>query len=132
MTPMIDVVFLLLIFFIWTASFKVAEELMPGTFAAKRPTAGTADATPEPVPAETEVVVLQLQTQPEQVQLILNGRRIESWDEVRATFLQVLAIDSATPMVIDPELTVPYGDAIFALDLARTVGMQKVHFAVPE
>ena len=29
MTPMIDVVFLLLIFFVWTASFQVVEYLLP-------------------------------------------------------------------------------------------------------
>ena len=29
MTPMIDVVFLLLIFFVWTASFQVVEYVLP-------------------------------------------------------------------------------------------------------
>ena len=29
MTPMIDVVFLLLVFFVWTASFQIIEQVMP-------------------------------------------------------------------------------------------------------
>ena len=29
MTPMIDVVFLLLVFFVWTASFQVVENIVP-------------------------------------------------------------------------------------------------------
>ena len=29
MTPMIDVVFLLLVFFVWTASFQVVENMLP-------------------------------------------------------------------------------------------------------
>ena len=29
MTPMIDVVFLLLVFFVWTASFQIVEHVMP-------------------------------------------------------------------------------------------------------
>ena len=29
MTPMIDVVFLLLIFFVWTASFQIVEQILP-------------------------------------------------------------------------------------------------------
>ena len=31
MTPMIDVVFMLLIFFVWTASFQVAELILPSS-----------------------------------------------------------------------------------------------------
>ena len=29
MTPMIDVVFLLLVFFVWTASFQIIEQILP-------------------------------------------------------------------------------------------------------
>ena len=29
MTPMIDVVFLLLVFFVWTASFQIIEQALP-------------------------------------------------------------------------------------------------------
>ena len=29
MTPMIDVVFLLLVFFVWTASFQIIEHVLP-------------------------------------------------------------------------------------------------------
>ena len=38
MTPMIDVVFLLLVFFVWTASFQLVENRLPGAIAP--PTAG--------------------------------------------------------------------------------------------
>ena len=31
MTPMIDVVFLLLIFFVWTASFHIVEHILPSS-----------------------------------------------------------------------------------------------------
>ncbi|MEM8681721.1 MAG: biopolymer transporter ExbD [Planctomycetota bacterium] len=132
MTPMIDVVFLLLIFFIWTASFKIAEEQLPGTFASRQPTLGRAPLESESVPAESEIVVLQLQPASDGVQWVINNRVVTSWDEVSKTLSQVVEIDSATPVVIDPAPQVAYGDAIFALDLARSVGLQKVHLAAPE
>ena len=42
MTPMIDVVFLLIIFFVWTAGFQMVEHVLPSNLTA---TAGSAAAT---------------------------------------------------------------------------------------
>ena len=36
MTPMIDVVFLLLVFFVWTASFQAIEYLLPSSLSQKQ------------------------------------------------------------------------------------------------
>ena len=35
MTPMIDVVFLLLVFFVWTASFQIVEQILPSEISAQ-------------------------------------------------------------------------------------------------
>ena len=35
MTPMIDVVFLLLVFFVWTASFQIIEHVLPSKMSAQ-------------------------------------------------------------------------------------------------
>jgi biopolymer transport protein ExbD len=43
MTPMIDVVFLLLVFFLWTASFRISEQVLPSNISAVK-----TDQTPEP------------------------------------------------------------------------------------
>ena len=56
MTPMIDVIFLLLIFFVCTASFRAAEEVLP----AQMPSSGTIAADveiPEKVDVLGEIVV---------------------------------------------------------------------------
>ena len=132
MTPMIDVVFLLLIFFVWTASFQIAEELLPGTFASKQKPAGAGTSATEPTPAESEIVVIQLRTVGDHAQAIINSRPVDSWHAVQQTLAQVAAVDAQTPVVIDPESSVTYGDAIRALDLARSVGFGAVHFAAPE
>ena len=50
MTPMIDVVFLLLVFFVWTASFQVVEHLLPSSVSTPS-TAGTAQVN-DPPPEE--------------------------------------------------------------------------------
>ena len=58
MTPMIDVVFLLLVFFVWTASFQIVERLLPGSLL---PAAGTQTAQPiEPEQLDFERIVIHI------------------------------------------------------------------------
>ena len=47
LTPMIDVVFQLMIFFVWTASFEIPEQLLPTTVSLPRGTAVAVEAPPE-------------------------------------------------------------------------------------
>ncbi len=62
MTPMIDVVFLLLIFFVWTASISAVEYLLPSNLS---PAPGSAAVTEEPPPPpDFEPVVVKIDVPP--------------------------------------------------------------------
>ena len=47
MTPMVDVVFMLLIFFVWTASFRVAELSLPSSLITQEHGQGSVEVDPE-------------------------------------------------------------------------------------
>ena len=47
MPPMLDVVFLLLIFFVWTASFQIVEQVLPSSVSEQ---AGAGEPTNDPPP----------------------------------------------------------------------------------
>ncbi|GIW98073.1 MAG: hypothetical protein KatS3mg111_1406 [Pirellulaceae bacterium] len=51
MTPMIDVIFLLLVFFLATSSFRAVEKLLPSGVTEFAPVAGTASGEPPPRPS---------------------------------------------------------------------------------
>ena len=59
MTPMIDVVFLLLVFFVWTASFQIIEHVLPSKVSAQL---GTDDLTDVelPPPDDFDDVVVRI------------------------------------------------------------------------
>jgi len=129
MTPMIDVVFLLLVFFIWTASFQVVEYLLPSSVSP--PTASGA-AAEKPLDVEDfEQVVVRIQGGPQSPTFAINDRPpISELSQVKE-ILQVLAsANNQVPMIIDPDDQVPVGTVIQVFDLGRLVNFQEIQFAV--
>ena len=59
MTPMIDVVFLLLVFFVWTASFQIIEQILPSQMSAQLGAEPTEVNEPPPE-ADFENVVIRI------------------------------------------------------------------------
>jgi biopolymer transport protein ExbD len=57
MTPMIDVVFLLLVFFLWTASFRITEQVLPSHVSASPAAQPAASQAPLPEEDFDEVVI---------------------------------------------------------------------------
>jgi len=125
MTPMIDVVFLLLIFFVCTASFQIAEELLPTNLLVRGSTVEAP--TIDELPLE---------------QIVIRGHRdgtATTWqvnDGVAvpraqiAPLLQALAdIDRSLPVILDVEGGVPLGEMIEVYDTCRAVGLEKIQFA---
>lgn len=127
MTPLIDVVFQLLIFFICTASFQQAEELLPMGLAAPadRGVAAPRETLPEP-----PRVVVVMARDGELTQWKVNERPAESLSQLQAALRAVAAADPATPVTLDVGGSVPLGDMIDVYDLCRLAGLLKVEFAV--
>jgi biopolymer transport protein ExbD len=132
MTPMIDVVFQLLIFFVWTAGFQVTEYLLTGSLSSATGTLPGAPRTPPPPERDFDDLVIRLFWKQGQPAWRLNDTPLASLAEVRARLRAVAAINPAAPVILHPDRDVPLGHVIDVYDVARRVGFRKVQFATSE
>ncbi|MCA9269286.1 MAG: biopolymer transporter ExbD [Planctomycetales bacterium] len=130
MTPMIDVVFLLLVFFVWTASIAAVEHLLPSSL---RAAPGSAAASVEPPPPpDFDPVVVKIVWLGESPGWIVSGNAVRSLAQVRQTLEAVAQIKQDLPVIIDPAADVPLGAVIDVYDTARLAGFEKIQFAASE
>ena len=128
MTPMIDVVFLLLIFFIWTSSFEIPEFDLPSAIALPAP--GGIDATDQPPLAEPfDEIVIRLSRSNAQVQIEMNQQPISTMQELRNRLAEIIAIGVQPPIIIDPAAEITMNVAVEAYDAAKGAGADRVLFA---
>ena len=125
MTPMIDVVFLLLVFFVCTTDFHAVEALLPTPLKA----AGATAAPPEI--EELENVVIKLGVVDGAPRWEVNARVCRAPAELRDTLARLAAIEKRLPVVLDIDGAVPLGDAIDLYDWCRLAGFEQVRFAAP-
>jgi len=129
MTPMIDVVFLLLVFFVWTSSFEIPEFDLPSAIA--EPAAGGTEVNSEQQPP-TEVfdeIVIRL-TQPEASLLIeLNGQRVDEIAELKQRLAEIIALGVQPPVIVDPSDQITMNVAVQVYDAVRAAGADRVLFA---
>ncbi|MGB7344687.1 MAG: biopolymer transporter ExbD [Pirellulaceae bacterium] len=129
MTPMIDVVFLLLVFFVWTSSFETPEFDLPSSLA-ETPAGGTQEneSTDQPVEAFDEIVVKLLQVDASTT-IQLNGKVVENVAALKSQLAEIIALGVQPPIIIDPADQVTMDRAIEAYDAARDAGADRVLFA---
>ncbi len=130
MTPMIDVVFMLLIFFVWTASFQIVEQILPSSLLTSSQGQGQTEIDPEM--EDLERVVVQLLWNAGRPSWRINETPVSSLSEVRSRLAAVARINTALPVLVDAAEEIPLGYVIDVYDLARQAGFQKVQFAVNE
>jgi len=130
MTPMIDVVFLLLIFFVWTASFQIVEHLLPSRLIAVGGEGPPTDLKPDMEDFD-QVVVRLLWDRGEPIWLVNDTPRA-SLQEVGKTLETLAEIKTDIPVILDPAAEVPLGHVIDVYDLSRQVGFRKIQFAASE
>ena len=135
MTPMIDVVFLLLVFFVWTASFKVVEYILPTTMSAQLGAESEQVTETPPELLDFEQVVVRLE--PAQgsagaggAQVFLNDQPLVSLAELGSRLATIFAVSSEAPVIVYPDPQVRMDAIIEVYDLARSTGFEKVNFAV--
>lgn len=147
MTPMIDVVFLLLIFFVCTASFQIAEQFLPNSMFLESPKGqGQQDIQPETEDLPKKIVLKIHWTggKPKWESIVLwknvstgvaqGGKSLLSLTEVREELSRYLALDLDLPLIVDPASNVPYGTAIQTYDACHGVGFpeKNIHFAAED
>ena len=126
MTPMIDVVFLLLVFFVWTASFQAVEYLMPSRLS--NMTGGTSETEVSPELLDLEQVVVRLVNDNGQLSWLVNDEPLSDLQQVETRLSQVAAIRNDLPVIVDPDPVVSIGDVIDVYDAATVAGFENVQF----
>ena len=127
MTPMIDVVFQLLIYFLCTASFQVAEQSLPTTL----PSSGAVAYQPPKEIQELELVRIGLSQQGGTLEIDLNGSTCQSLPDLRDRLQKLLAL-VALPVVLDVKPEVELGHVVSVYDTCLVIGVNQIHFAAPE
>lgn len=117
LTPLIDVVFLLLIFFMVTTKFKHDSELkieLP-------------EASAEPVTQEREVMVVSIDAQGQFA--IGNQRVLKSTPEEFKRALQKVVKDTSIPLVVRADGRAPTQAIVTVMDAAQQLGFQNLSVA---
>ena len=132
MTPMIDVVFLLLVFFVWTASFQVVEHILPSSLSAASGNQSV-DVEREPTPDEDfDPIVVRVTWLEGQPNWRFNDLPIASLEQLQEKMQQLATLRSDAAVILHPDKEVPLGHVIDVFDIARGVGFDKVQFAASE
>ncbi|OHB72273.1 MAG: hypothetical protein A2V70_10410 [Planctomycetes bacterium RBG_13_63_9] len=127
MTPMIDVIFLLLIFFVCTASFRAPERTLPTHLLLR----GSIDSDVEVDPAivDLDEIVVKLLRANGRTHWQINDVDYGQLAQVRAVLTKVKGLKADLPVILDVDASVPMEDVIDVYDVCRQVGLEKVQFA---
>ncbi len=127
MTPMIDVTFLLLIFFMCTLQFKTLE----GKLSAFLPKDAGLSVNPE-IPIEEVRVLMSTPAEAAESQVLtyrVGPSSFPSLAAVQARLEHLHAADEARPLTLEPSGPVPYGEVVRLLDHVLLAGFSDVRFA---
>ncbi len=132
MTPMIDVVFLLLVFFVCTASFRPLEQLLPTNLTL--PGGVASEVTVDPWEQELEEVVIRLTRSGDQLRWTVN--QDHQCTEIQQVAALLKALSAATagpgeqiPVILDVSGEIPMESVIDLYDLSRALGYDRIQFA---
>lgn len=129
MTPMIDVVFLLLVFFVWTSSFELPEFDLPSAIA-ETADAGSQTNSSTPKPAEPfDEIVIRIRQVGQQAEIRLGEDSIPGSAELLARLSEIATLGVQPAVIVHPEATVKMTTAIEVYDTARIAGFTRVLFA---
>ncbi len=128
MTPMIDVIFLLLIFFVCTASFQVVEEVLPTNLSL--PGSVNTEIEIDPLQDDLDEITVKILLRGDRAAWQVNQRDYDRLEEVGAVLSAAAEIKIDLPVILDVGADVPIEYVIDAVDLCRQIGLQKIQFAV--
>ena len=130
MTPMIDVVFLLLIFFVCTASFQVVESILPSPLSL--PGQAEIAVPPELTEPDLERVLINVSQAADEVTLKVNGQACESLQRLSEMLSALARIDRTLPVLLDIEDSTPLGTAIDVYDRCRLAQFDRIQFVAED
>lgn len=130
MTPMIDVVFLLLVFFVCASVGQMAESLMSVDLSS----GDVASTEVEPVETKpswvTEVwLKLMWDETNERTVVEMNDREFTEFEPLESDLKALADLSADSPIILDIEGRVPAGDVIRVDDACRAAGFQSINYA---
>ena len=128
MTPMIDVIFLLLIFFVCTASFQVVEGVLPTNLSL--PGSVKTEIEIDPLEEDLDEITVKIFQRGDRPGWQVNGRDYDRLEQVGAVLRAAAEIKIDLPVILDVDAEVPIEDVIDAYDLCRQIGLKRIQFAV--
>ena len=126
MTPMIDVVFLLLIFFVCTASFQIAEAILPSPLALQG-SASTA-LPPELTEPELERVLIEVSHRNGEMRLSVNRHPCATLTKLSELLVALSRVDNSLPVLLDIDGDILLGSAIDVYDRCRLAKFENIQF----
>jgi biopolymer transport protein ExbD len=130
MTPMIDVVFLLLIFFLTTSSFQKVEKQLPSA-SATPPEGAPLGNEQTPLPptnlSDFNDIVIKMSVRNGVIAYRVQDQEAESFADLRSRLAAILKVKSDINIIIDPDRNVEAGEAIRVYDLIRSQGSLSVY-----
>ena len=130
LTPMIDCVFLLMVYFLWSSSFAVVELTLPSELSVQPGGSGPAIAdAPPPPEADFDAVVVRVRPSASGPAWEVNGTPAASLAEVRSALQAIARIKPDVPVILDPESEAILGDVIDVFDVSRLAGLENIQFS---
>ena len=130
MTPMIDVVFLLLVFFVWTASFQTIEYVLDSQVSAAQGTDAAEPPQSLPPTDFDEDIIVRIESQGGSLIWSVNQRSAQSLEDVRERLNRLAEVDARAKVILHPDPAVALEFVIGAFDAAQLAGFTQVAFAV--
>lgn len=128
MTPMIDVVFLLLVFFVWTASFQIVEQVMPSEMSSQMG-ADPIEVEPEPE-KDFDDIIVRISWDGQAPGFTINDQPLGDIVAVQDQLKAISAINTGAKVILHPAPEVPIDFVIQSYDAAKLGGFESVSFAV--
>jgi biopolymer transport protein ExbD len=135
MTSMIDVVFLLLVFFICASIGTVADRLLPANLQGTTAPAVDSSVAEERWEHPPILIRLQpaagaegdLQSRPE---VLLDGQPLAGVPELRTRLTQLATVDRSAPVVLSIHDEIRVQDFVGIYDLCQRLKLERISFAV--
>jgi Biopolymer transport protein len=129
MTSMIDVIFLLLIFFVCTANFNRIEALMKTELASSGVTGGGV-AVADPVLLNSDRAAIKILYENNAFHWQIEGRKGQSLRDLQAVLVQIARAKDDFPVILSCDENVPIEHWLDVIDACRQVGLSNISFAL--
>ena len=132
MTPMIDVVFLLLVFFVCASVGQLPDSLLPAELGpgATPPLVGLPPPDPEIPEHQEGRIVLRPSEIPGKITMQLNAQVVATAEELRDRLMQLSDIDPLTPVIFDIDDRVTNQLWIAIYELCQRLDFESISFGV--